>query len=356
MAKRRRLTPAQPGYLSAVPAPSGPPALRAGIGAPPPIAQVAGEASALAALREVSGALDAARAEGRLLLRLPLEAVEADYLVRDRLVADEEDLGHLMASIAEHGQRSPIEVAELGSGRYGLISGWRRLTALTRLAGDDSARFGTVLAQVRRPETAASAYVAMVEENEVRSGLSYYERARVTAKAVEAGVFQTEKAALQQLFSAASRARRSKIGSFLTIHRYLDGALRFPAALPERLGLALAHFLEADPAAGRLLHSGLSARPAATAAEEQSRLTRVVATASANAAVEGDSGSSDTVPAPEAVRAQPPAPLSLDTRELRPGLFLRTKGDLANPTLELTGPALDPTLRDRLEAWLTAQP
>jgi ParB family chromosome partitioning protein len=355
MAKRRRLTPAQPGYLSAVPAPSGPPALRAGIGAPPPIAQVAGEASALSALREVSGALDAARAEGRLLLRLPLEAVEAGYLVRDRLVADEEDLGHLMASIAEHGQRSPIEVAELGSGRYGLISGWRRLTALTRLAGDDSARFGTVLAQVRRPETAASAYVAMVEENEVRSGLSYYERARVTAKAVEAGVFPTEKAALQQLFSAASRARRSKIGSFLTIHRHLDGALRFPAALPERLGLALAHFLEADPAAGRLLHSGLSARPAATAAEEQSLLTRIVTAGGRTPATEPKPVDSETVPAPEGGGESSPALLSLDNRELRPGLFLRIKGDPGNPTLELTGPAINSTLRERLEAWLTAQ-
>jgi ParB family chromosome partitioning protein len=356
MAKRRRLTPAQPGYLSAVPTPSGPPALRAGIGAPPPIAQVAGEASALAALREVSGALDAARAEGRLLLRLPIEAVETDYLVRDRLVADEEELGHLMASIAEHGQRSPIDVAELAPGRYGLISGWRRLTALTRLAGDDSARFGTVLAQVRHPETAASAYVAMVEENEIRSGLSYYERARVTAMAVEAGVFPTEKAALQQLFSAASRARRSKIGSFLTIHRHLDGALRFPAALPERLGLALAHFLEADPAAGRLLRSGLSARPAASAAEEQSRLSRVVAKGGKMATTEPDSAGTETVPAPDGADAAPPAPLSLDTRELRPGLFLRIKGNPGNPTLELTGPALDATLRDRLEAWLTAQP
>ena len=131
MAKRRRLNPAQPTYLSAAPAlsASGPPALRAGLGVAPPIAQVAGEASAVAALREVSAALDAARAEGRLLLRLPLAAVEADYLVRDRLVADAEDMAHLVASIAEHGQRQPIEVAELAPGRYGLISGWRRLRA-----------------------------------------------------------------------------------------------------------------------------------------------------------------------------------------------------------------------------------
>ena len=352
MAKRRRLTPAQPTYLSAAPVTSGQPALRAGIGAPPPIAQVAGEASALAALREVSGTLDAARAEGRLLLRLPLESVEVDYLVRDRLAADEEDLGHLMASIAEHGQRSPVEVAELAPGRYGLISGWRRVTALARLAREDTERFGTVLAQLRHPDTAASAYVAMVEENEIRSGLSYYERARVTAKAVEAEVFPTEKAALQKLFSAASRARRSKIGSFLAIYRHMDGTLRFPAALPERLGLTLARLLEADPSSAYPLLTDLATRPAASAAEEQSRIARFVAEQSRSGIEKPASARSgaifDSEPTVSASLVPPPP----DTREIRPGIFLRTTGDQSNPTLELSGPSLDATLCARLEAWL----
>ena len=350
MARRRRLNPAQPIYLAAAPAPAagGPPALRAGLGVAPPIAQVAGEASALSALREVSAALDAARAEGRLLLQLPLDAVEVDYLVRDRLVADADDMDHLVASIAEHGQRQPIEVAELAPGRYGLISGWRRLRALARLAEDDP-RFGTVLAQLRRPDTAASAYVAMVEENEIRVGLSYYERARVTAKAVEAGVFPTEKAALQQLFAAASRARRSKIGSFLAIHRHLDTVLRFPAALPERLGLALARLLEADPALARPLAASLSATPAQTAAEEQSRLAGFVATQSRPEAPDVLAGTEPLAAAKPDLADPAPSP---DTRELRPGLFLRVSGGWTNPTLELSGPALDPVLRDRLETWL----
>ena len=49
-----------------------------------------------------------------------------------------------------------------------------------------------------------------------------------------------------------------------------------------------------------------------------------------------------------------PTPPSVpDTREIRAGLFLRVSGGWTNPTLELSGPALDPVLRDRLEAWLT---
>lgn len=363
MAKRRRLNPAQPTYLSAAPAPAatGQPALRPGLSVAPPIAQVAGETSAVAALREVSAALDAARTEGRLLLRLPLAAVEADYLVRDRLVVDADDMAHLVASIAEHGQRQPIEVAELGSGRYGLISGWRRLRALGQLAEEDGQRFGTVLALLRHPDTAASAYVAMIEENEIRVGLSYYERARVTAKAVEAGVFPTEKAALQRLFSAASRARRSKIGSFLEIHRHLDTALRFPAALPERLGLAIARLLEADPTLARPLAAAFAAKPAQTTAEEHSRLTHFVAEQSRSATVEPvfaatepllslNTSLTDPSSGAAPVTALPPAS---NTREIRPGLYLRVSGGWTNPTLELSGPALDPVLRDRLETWLT---
>ena len=151
MAKRRRLTPAQSDYLgSAGPletkawgAPSRP-GLEASALAPPPIAQVAGETSAVAALAEVSGALAGARAEGRLVQRLPLDAVEIDYLVRDRLGIDVEEMAALVESIRLHGQRTPIEVTEIApgsvsgnvSGRFGLISGWRRLTALRQLADE----------------------------------------------------------------------------------------------------------------------------------------------------------------------------------------------------------------------------
>ena len=69
MAKRKRLTPAQGGFLSTpAPAPS------AGPLGPAPIASVAGEAASVAALAELSAALQAARDEGRLIEALPLAA------------------------------------------------------------------------------------------------------------------------------------------------------------------------------------------------------------------------------------------------------------------------------------------
>jgi ParB/RepB/Spo0J family partition protein len=212
---------------------------------PAPIASVAGQSASEAALAELSDTLRSAREEGRLIQALPLEAIEADHLVRDRLSADEDEMQALITSIRARGQQTPIEVVALDGDRFGLISGWRRLAALRRLAEED-AKFGTVLAILRRPDSAAEAYCAMVEENEIRVGLSYYERARIVARAAGQGVYPDARAALSGLFAAASRAKRSKIGSFVRLHDALDDALRFPAAIPERLGLALVKAIEAD--------------------------------------------------------------------------------------------------------------
>ncbi|MFD1810570.1 nuclease [Gemmobacter lanyuensis] len=177
-----------------------------------------------------------------MVLALPLDQIEADYLVRDRLTADPEDMAALVESLRARGQRPH---RGRGPGPRPLRPDLRLAAAarLRQLAAED-AKFTTVLALLR-PDQSSDAYVAMVEENEIRVGLSFYERARIALKAVEAGVFPDDRSALS-LFASASRAKRSKIGSFLTLVRALDGALRFPEAIGERLGLQLAQALEAD--------------------------------------------------------------------------------------------------------------
>lgn len=366
---RRRLSVPDPAADPAgfAPPPAAAPLLPRGA----PISRVTGEAAAAAALQEVAGALEAARAEGRLVLRLPLEAVEADWLVRDRAGLDEEALLPLKDSLAAAGQRHPVEVADLGGGRYGLISGWRRVMALRQLREETGeARFATVLALVRRPETAGDAYVAMVEENEIRLGLSYFERARITARAVAAGVFASEKVALQRLFATASRARRSKIGSFLTIWHGLGAALRFGPALPERLGLALARALEADPALAGRIAARLAADPPGDAAAELAVLAAAAglapAAAEAEAAAETETAAdaAPPVPAPPPPVSPPPAPPPAGPpvaaaagparrAEIRPGLFLETPPGGAR--LVLSGPAIDAAFAARLRAWLAEQ-
>lgn len=312
---------------------------RPGFGAPAPIARVAAEASAQAALAEVSEEMERARREGRLVLRLSLEQIDIDYLVRDRLDVDEEELLHLIESIREHGQRTPIEVCELASGNYGLISGWRRIKALSLLYSETGiAEYGEVNALLRHPNTAQSAYITMVEENEVRLGLSYYERARIAARAVDLGVFETEKQALQKLFAAASRARRSKIGSFLTIYRLLDEALMFPTTIPERLGLAVAKSLSDRPLEVVGLLDDLSATPSSNPATEQARLAAFVTGTRRVEQLQKDKADDVTV-----------------NREVCPGVFLKAVDDQSKLSLSLSGPNVNADLQSDLEKWLSAR-
>ncbi|MEH7830452.1 ParB/RepB/Spo0J family partition protein [Gemmobacter denitrificans] len=331
MAKRKRLTPfaeppASPLQEDSPMFPTYPLGYAGGHTRSAPIADMAGAAAATAAMEEMAATLRQAREQGRMVLALPLPQIEAGHLVRDRIATDPDEMAALVESLRARGQQTPIEVVALGPDRYGLISGWRRLTALRQLLEEsgDGARYGSVLALLRQPDQALDAYVAMVEENEIRVGLSFYERARIVAKSVELGVFDSDKSALRALFAAASRAKRSKVGSFLAVVRALDGALRFPETLGERLGLQLAQALEADPTLGPRLAEDLIARPPADAGAEQARLSRALAP------------------------AKPSLTAGSEPQETLPGLRLRAE----RGRLVLEGPRADAALQARLEDWL----
>lgn len=221
----------------------------------PPIAQVAAEAAAAteplptavraAQARDRADAetLRAAQEEGRLIVELPVSKIVVEDPTRDRMTLDRTELEELKSSIAQSGLRLPIEVFELaepGQGqRYGLISGLRRLTAVREIGGPGA----TIASLVRSPQDAASTVVAMVEENEVRSNLSHYERGRIAVLAVGQGHFTSSEDAIARLFSTASKAKRSKIRSFALIHEELGDMLSFPQGLTEKEGLRLANAL-----------------------------------------------------------------------------------------------------------------
>jgi len=328
MAKRKRLTPANPVFLD----PPVPPLPRA------PIADVAREASATAAVEEMAQTLTQARDEGRMVITVPLEEVQLDYLVRDRVVVDDEEMRALMDSLVRRGQQAPVELVDLGVGqcpRYGLISGWRRCVALGRLQktqGD--VRFGQVLGLLRRPEESSEAYLAMIEENEIRVGLSYFERARIALKSVDQGVMPDEGAALRTFYAGASRAKRSKIKSFISVVRALDGHLRFPGALGERLGLSLAQALEAEPLLVARLQAVLAAAVPEDAEAEQQILRREMASGQ---------------PASPAVRKQSKGS---DAGASAGGITL-SRDDAGRVVLE--GPGIDAGFVAALEQWLTGQ-
>lgn len=341
MAKRKRLTPAKPDYLSsdieAATPENSRPSMR-----PAPIAQVVEESSEAAALSVVSEELRRARTEGRLIQKLPLSCLAVDYLVRDRMLADESELQSLMDSLRDRGQQAPIDVTKLDGDRYGLISGWRRVTALQKLLDETSdERFASVLAIVREPETSSDAYRAMVEENEIRVGLSFYERARIAAKAAEQGAFKSEREAVQVLFVTASRAKRSKIYSFLDIYHALDGSLSFPNMLSERQGLTLAKALADDPDLSRRLRDRLRKAKPQSAEKELAILSRVT-----------DAPEPASVPEQEVQRSEPKSqPAQRQTETIRIEAMMTEEV----PRVVLSGPGIDDAFLADLRKWIARQ-
>ena len=310
MAKRKRLEMPEGAFPADLETKSmAPPVTRARM----PIAEVAGEVANRSALEEVVQAMTEAEAEGRVVKKRPVAQVLVHHLSRDRLVLAADEMEALMASIAERGQQTPIEVVRT-SGGYGLISGLRRIEALRRLGRTE------VLAFVRRPESSREAYRAMVEENEIRAGLSFYERANIAVAAVNQRVFPDVQAAIRGLFANAPKAKRSKIGTFAVLKEKVGGSLSFPTAIPEHLGLAIVKAVEADPAAAGRISAALRTTPPADPAEER----RVIETA-----LKGQG-------------APKPKPA-----ELAPGLRLQAKAGRA----VLSGKAVDEDFLQDLKAW-----
>lgn len=234
----------------------------------PPIAKVAAEAAALTPMGTADMRAEAAKdkrdaerfrqaeAEGLVLVEIATGQIVADELTRDRMVLDPEAMEELKTSISASGLRLPVEVFELegveGGPRYGLLSGYRRLAAVKALAGDGTDdRFATIRAIVRTPGSVAGAFLAMVEENEIRASLTPYERGRVAVVAVGQGAYESVEEAVNGLFRAASKAKRSKIRSFALVHEELGDMLTFPEHLSERAGLRLAGAIRAG-LSGRL--------------------------------------------------------------------------------------------------------
>lgn len=259
MARRRKLEAPDPGELADFEArfrretTQGPAA---------PIGAMAADAASAADLRDAEARAEAerhraeaaafadAKGRGLVLDEVPLDRIDDTALVRDRAVIDEAELRELRDSISRNGLRLPVEIFELPEPRgdriYGLLSGYRRLMALRQLHQmTELPKFATIRAVLRDPEAMGGRFAAMVEENEVRAGLSHFERGRIAVIAAGQGGYPNVEAAVDALFSAASKAKRSKVRSFALIFEELGDLLSFPEAMTEKQGLRLASALRA---------------------------------------------------------------------------------------------------------------
>ena len=349
MAKRRRLNPME---ISTPEASTAGLETKSAAGAMPPIARVAGESAGGG-----ERALAMADAAGRLVHAVPISRIYVAHLARDRMRASAEGMEALRASILQHGQRMPVEIMPRGAeeeeaGRFpfGLISGMRRITALMDLAREhpDDPRFATVKAFIRQPDDLRAAYVAMVEENEIREDVSHYERARVALAAARAGVFDSVEEAVDVLYAAGSKARRSKIRTFVSIVETLGEVLVWPQAIGERLGLRVAQGIREGR--GRRLYRAVETGDFEDADGQNAVLEAALkdrgrdrgrngATAVSRAKPGQGDGSGDG----EVSRAKP-----LVTRDLPNGARVEMRAGAGLSRLDIAGHALTPDQAERL--------
>jgi ParB family transcriptional regulator, chromosome partitioning protein len=177
-------------------------------------------------------------------IQIPLVAIAADALARDRTALDPEALAELRTSLLVHGLRMPIEVFELdapeGDLRYGLISGFRRLAAFRSLAADGFPAFAAIPAFLREPQSLTEALVAMVEENAIRAAVSPWEQALIAVTARDRGLFDTVEAAVDALYASLSRDKRYRLRSIAHLAEELDGCLTAPETHSQQRLLRLA--------------------------------------------------------------------------------------------------------------------
>ena len=362
MAKRRKLEAPSPEELDRIEGEfrsetSGRVALGAG-GAIAPIAQVAADSAAMvepASAEERAGhaknaadakRLEDARADGRLMIDLPLEEIDADALIRDRIDLDEAEMTELRQSIAASGLRLPIEVFELPTpredgARYALVSGYRRYRAVEALrALAEQEKYNHIRAVIRPPAEADAAFVAMVEENEVRSELSHFERGRIAVISAQQGAFVNVEDAVNRLFATASKAKRSKVRSFALIFEELGDMLSFPEQLTERQGLRLAQALR-NGAEAKLRDALGDRRPAD--GEGEWALIEAVISASESAPRDPSRGGR-----PKTDSAPTPGWRGADTLTTSVGITIRKQRDSNGFLLRFEGSGLDNELMESL--------
>ena len=210
------------------------------------------------------------KSEGLVLERIPLDAIDAARLTRDRAAVEDADLPELIASIRELGLSNPIRVERHGE-RYELIQGWRRLQAFKALRAETGAEaFAAIPAAMAGEQDLETAYRRMVDENLVRKDISFAEMAELArAYAADPGVACADvDKAVATLFKSAGYQKRSYIRAFAQLLEMLGGRLSHAHAVPRNLGLAVRQRLEAEPGGLAELIRALEAHPDRDASEE----------------------------------------------------------------------------------------
>ncbi|MCE8525573.1 ParB N-terminal domain-containing protein [Ruegeria pomeroyi] len=209
--------------------------------------------------------------EGLITDLVPLDAVHAERLTRDRAAGPDPELDELKTSIREIGLSNPIRVEKRADGGYELVQGMRRLSAYRALyeeTGDE--RFARIPAGILANAPTDDQYRRMVDENLIRKDISFAEMgalARAYAEDPTNDCADVDKA-VSVLFKSASYTKRSYIRAFASLLMMLGKSLEHPNEIPRNVGVDLKRKLDGDPGLVRAVSSALLALPGRSAVDE----------------------------------------------------------------------------------------
>lgn len=142
---------------------------------------------------------DEAKSEGRLLLELdPKRICASEFRNRhDRsLLANDPKFIELKESLAAHGQETPIRVRPVKNAlpfEFEIVSGHRRHAACLALDAVSEAGFPILAIVDANAAQARDLVLKMYRENEERYDLSAFEKGRMFARWLEAGVYESQR-------------------------------------------------------------------------------------------------------------------------------------------------------------------
>lgn len=260
------------------------------------------------------------------LVHLPIAAINADALPRDRSTTDPAAMEALVNAIAATGLRQPVEVWALADPEpphtHGLISGHRRLAACRRLHDLREGRdFTHIAAFLRTPTSLADAMALMIAENEVRADISPWEKGRILLDAVTEGIFDTLDGAVRGLHPHLNDMARSRLRTLATVAQTFNGHLTAPETLSQRQLLRMAAAIRAEFVP--LILAALSESTDTTPERQWRLIERVVAEAE------------DWLKNPDPI-IRPGRPLRL--LRPRPGLTVRREKTPEGWSIHFTGP------------------
>ena len=231
-------------------------------------------------LRYAAKMMDLER-KGLDLQLIDIDQIEVDGYTRDRTDVDADELEELKASIAEIGLSNPIRVDRSSDGAFLLNQGLRRLLAFKDLRnaareqnGDPACEtdYDVIPAMISSLESREASYRKMVDENLIRSHISFGELGLLAvAYAGEMGKSIDE--AVNELFASLLKSKKSYVRAAAHVLAALGEEIRFPKNVQRTVFSALARKLETPGAAERLKRA-LAGFPDRTEAEELNLLDR----------------------------------------------------------------------------------